>query len=143
MIPALANFPVIYTQNVAWGDMDAFQHVNNVQYYRYIESARIEYLQQCQLLKHDFYTVVASSHCQYLSPVVYPDTLLIGARVVELRRSGLRMQYSLFSQSQQKIVAQGEAVMVFIEQNSHQKTAIPDQVRARIQEFEVSAGHIL
>ena len=33
----LSVYPVIYEQKVAWGDMDAFGHVNNVQYYRYIE----------------------------------------------------------------------------------------------------------
>ncbi len=32
----LSVYPVIYDQKVAWGDMDAFGHVNNVQYYRYI-----------------------------------------------------------------------------------------------------------
>ncbi len=37
----LSVYPVIYEQKVAWGDMDAFGHVNNVQYYRYIESSRI------------------------------------------------------------------------------------------------------
>ena len=41
---ALASYPVIHQQTVAWGDMDAFGHVNNVQYYRYMESARISYL---------------------------------------------------------------------------------------------------
>ena len=40
----LAQYPVIHEQAVAWGDMDAFGHVNNVLYYRYIESARIRYL---------------------------------------------------------------------------------------------------
>lgn len=39
----LSNYPIVYEQKVAWGDMDAFGHVNNVQYYRYIESARIAY----------------------------------------------------------------------------------------------------
>lgn len=39
----LIDYPVIYNQNVAWGDMDAFGHVNNTVYYRYIESARICY----------------------------------------------------------------------------------------------------
>ncbi|MEG0489232.1 MAG: acyl-CoA thioesterase, partial [Acinetobacter sp.] len=28
----LTQFPVIYEQKVAWGDMDAFGHVNNVMY---------------------------------------------------------------------------------------------------------------
>ena len=30
----LIDYPVIYNQNVAWGDMDAFGHVNNTVYYR-------------------------------------------------------------------------------------------------------------
>lgn len=37
----LTDYPVIHQQVVAWGDMDALGHVNNVMYYRYIESARI------------------------------------------------------------------------------------------------------
>lgn len=41
----LSVYPVIYDQKVAWGDMDAFGHVNNVQYYRYIESSRILYME--------------------------------------------------------------------------------------------------
>ena len=41
---SVLDYPLVYTQHVAWGDMDAFGHVNNVQYYRYIESARIAYL---------------------------------------------------------------------------------------------------
>ena len=40
----LNQHPVIHEQAVAWGDMDAFGHVNNVLYYRYIESARIKYM---------------------------------------------------------------------------------------------------
>ena len=42
----LKDYPVVYEQSVAWGDMDAFGHVNNVIYYRYIESARIRYFDQ-------------------------------------------------------------------------------------------------
>lgn len=31
------------TLPILWGDMDALQHVNNVQFFRYLESARIAY----------------------------------------------------------------------------------------------------
>ena len=30
---------------VIWGDMDAFQHVNNTVYFRYFENVRIEYFE--------------------------------------------------------------------------------------------------
>ena len=99
----LTQFPIVYEQKVAWGDMDAFGHVNNVMYYRYIESARIEYFDHLNVFDQDVLTVVASSQCKYLKPVFYPDVLHIGARVEEMRNSAIRMHYVLFSQQQHKI----------------------------------------
>ncbi|MDQ8814454.1 acyl-CoA thioesterase, partial [Acinetobacter baumannii] len=52
----LSVYPVIYDQKVAWGDMDAFGHVNNVQYYRYIESSRILYMENVNILTPNIYT---------------------------------------------------------------------------------------
>jgi len=39
----LRDYPVIIEIPLAWGEMDAFQHLNNVVYFRYFESARIAY----------------------------------------------------------------------------------------------------
>ena len=49
----LQQYPIIYSQVVAWGDMDAFGHVNNVIYYRYIEIARLAYLNQLNVFDED------------------------------------------------------------------------------------------
>ena len=138
---ALSNYPVIYEQNVAWGDMDAFGHVNNVMYYRYIESARLAYLMQLHLLELELATVVASNQCQYLSPVFYPDVLCIGARVDELRNSAFRMHYILWSKTQQKVVATGEAVMVCLEKHTTKKINIPESIRQNIIQLEASVNH--
>ncbi len=77
----LADYPIVFEQRVAWGDMDAFGHVNNVIYYRYIESARLYYLDHLKILQQDVLTVIASNQCKYIRPVVYPDILKIGVRV--------------------------------------------------------------
>src|SRR6266516_7437858 len=42
----LRGFPVIVTQAVVWGDMDSYQHVNNVVYFRYFENGRLEYFRR-------------------------------------------------------------------------------------------------
>jgi len=42
----LADHPVVITWPVQWGDQDAFGHVNNVVYFRWMESARIAYFRQ-------------------------------------------------------------------------------------------------
>lgn len=139
----LSAYPVIHQQNVAWGDMDAFGHVNNVQYYRYIESARIAYLTALNIFEQGVLTVVASSQCKYLSPVFYPDVLHIGARIEELRNSAFRMHYVLWSQMQNQIVATGEAVMVCVDKVSSKKLNIPDEIRTKIIQLEASAGHHL
>lgn len=139
----LSVFPVVHVQNVAWGDMDAFGHVNNVQYYRYVESARITYLTALKIFDEDILTVVASSQCKYLSPVFYPDVLHIGARIEELRNSAFRMSYILWSEAQDQIVATAEAVMVCVDKKNSKKILIPDNIRERIIQLEQSAEHHL
>jgi acyl-CoA thioester hydrolase len=139
----LSIYPVVHEQTVAWGDMDAFGHVNNVQYYRYIESARIAYLMVLNIFENDILTVVASNQCKYLRPVFYPDVLYIGARIEELRNSAFRMHYMLWSQAQNQVVATGEAVLVCVDKQTSQKVNIPELIRNRIIQLEASVGHNL
>ena len=139
----LSVYPVVHRQTIAWGDMDAFGHVNNVQYYRYIESARIAYLMALNIFDQDIVTVVASSECKYLRPVFYPDVLHIGARIEELRNSAFRMHYSLWSETQNQIVATGEAVMVCVDKVTSNKLAIPELIKQNIIAIEQSVGNNL
>ncbi|WP_104490410.1 acyl-CoA thioesterase [Acinetobacter indicus] len=139
----LADYPVIHQQVVAWGDMDALGHVNNVMYYRYIESARIHYMDQIRMMQQSFSTVVASNQCKYMRPVFYPDTLKIGVRVEEIRNSAFRMHYLLWSEQQQAVVASAEAIMVCVNSESMQKMPLPESIRQRILTLENSVGHYL
>ena len=132
----LSRYPVIHQQSVAWGDMDAFGHVNNVQYYRYMESARISYLDTLNIFNQNVVTVVASNQCKYLRPVVYPDQLKVATRVEELRNSAFRMSYILWSEAQENIVATGDAVIVCVDNNTMQKTAIPEHIKDQIRKLE-------
>ena len=137
----LSHYPVIHQQSVAWGDMDAFGHVNNVQYYRYMESARIRYLDALNIFNQNVVTVVASSQCKYLSPVVYPDQLKVATRVEELRNSAFRMSYILWSEAQNNIVATGDAVIVCVDNKTMQKTAIPESIKEQIRKFELAVNN--
>ncbi|NNH38155.1 acyl-CoA thioesterase [Acinetobacter terrae] len=137
----LSDYPVIYEQSVAWGDMDAFGHVNNVMYYRYIESARIRYMDELNIFQQDVYTVVASNQCKYIRPVFYPDQLKIGVRVEEMRNSALRMSYLLWSETQQTVVALSEAVIVCVNKENMNKTEIPAVIREKVTEIELIVNH--
>lgn len=140
---SIKEYPLVYTQTVAWGDMDAFGHVNNALYYRYIESARIAYLTLVDTFKHGLASVVASNSCRYLRPVFYPDTLKVGARIVEVRNSGFRMTYVLHSEKQQQVVATGEAVVVMVDAKTFEKAAMPLELKQQIALLEASFGNEL
>ena len=50
MDATLGRYPVSVSIPVAWGEMDAFQHVNNVVYARWLVTARMVYLERIGLV---------------------------------------------------------------------------------------------
>lgn len=132
----LADYPVRLEIPVAWGEMDALGHVNNVVYIRYLESARISYLLQVGL--EDFMgqgqigPILASIQCKYKSPVTFPDTLIIGTRVTALGEDRMTMHHRLVSAAQKRIVAEGEGVVVSYDYVARKKAPLPDSLRRKI-----------
>lgn len=139
---ALAHYPIIHHQPIHWGEMDAFNHLNNVVYYRYAESARIGYLQALGMFDGNMVTVLAQSSCQYLRPVTYPDTLLLGVRCQRLGNTSIVMEYSYYSTAQNTIVATAEAVVVRLDGEGKDKLPWTQEERERLLALEETVGHI-
>ena len=138
----LAHYPIIHQQPIHWGEMDAFNHLNNVVYYRYAESARIGYLQALGMFDGNMVTVLAQSSCQYLRPVIFPDTLLLGVRCQRLGTTSIVIEYSYYSTAQAAIVATAEAVVVRLDSNGQDKKPWTDEERERLLALEATFGHI-
>lgn len=139
---ALAHYSVIHHQPIQWGEMDAFNHLNNVVYYRYAESARITYLQKLGMFDGSMVTMLAQSSCQYLRPVTYPDTLLLGVRCKRLGNTSIVIEYSYYSCVQQDIVATAEAVIVRLDSEGNNKLPWTTDERLRLLDLEKQVGHI-
>ncbi|GIW21089.1 MAG: hypothetical protein KatS3mg068_0096 [Candidatus Sericytochromatia bacterium] len=45
----LDDYPIKIEIPIAWGDMDPFNHVNNIFYFKYFESSRIKYFEKNKL----------------------------------------------------------------------------------------------
>lgn len=138
----LQNYAVVYKQVVAWGELDAFNHLNNVVYYRYAESARIYYLYELSMFAADNVTVLAHSSCNYLRPVFFPDTLQIGVRCKKLGNTSIVFDYVFYSEQQQAVVATAEAVVVSLDAQGKNKQAWTAEQRKQVLELEARAGHV-
>ncbi len=117
---------------IAWGEMDAFGHLNNVHYFRYIEDARIAFLEAVDFFQYPFYSVVLKNECTYKQPVVYPDTLNTQAFVTHVGNSSFSMQYEVYSQSQNRCVASAHSVIVLVCKDSFEKRSIPTDMKEKL-----------
>src|SRR5688572_13971349 len=112
----LPGFPVVVEIPVQWGEMDAYGHVNNTVLFRYFESARIAYLERCGFIdsydRDKIGAILHSTGCRFRHALFYPDTVLIGARAVEVGEDRLTMAYCVVSTAQRDVVAEGTGVVV-------------------------------
>jgi acyl-CoA thioester hydrolase len=133
-------FFVVIQIPVAWGDMDAMQHVNNTVYFRYFESARVAYFEKLGLLGFMNETgvgvILASTGCRFRRPLTYPDTVTVGTRVASIKQDCLVVKHALYSQRLQKIAATGEGLIVPFDYREHKRIALPEELRRRIVELE-------
>ena len=137
---ALAAFSTVIHLPVQWGDMDAYQHVNNVVYFRWFESARIAYLEKIDL-KSLYHTagigpILAAIACDYRRQLTYPDTVAVGARISRIGRSSFDMEHVLFSTQQRAVVADGRSTIVTFDYRQQKSTPVPHDIRRKIEQIE-------
>jgi acyl-CoA thioester hydrolase len=137
----LADYPVIATFPIAWGDMDAFQHVNNTRYFRYFEDARIAYFDEAGIsgvsgMPSGIGPILASTSCRFKAPLTFPDTIAVGARVIELGEDRFTVEHAVASEKLGRIAAIGQALVVSFDYSAQTKAPVPDAWRQAIEKME-------
>jgi len=138
----LAQYPVVIEQSVTWGDMDANGHVNNVEYFRYMENARVEYYRRIGKFEVECETgitlILKSATCRYIHPLTYPDRIAVGARIAEMGDNQLVIEYIIKNVEQDRVAAFGDAVIVAVNGRDNTKVPIPRELRDRIRDLQLT-----
>ncbi len=133
-------YSLFLKQPIIWGDMDAFQHINNTVYFRYFENVRMQYFEASGvnqlMLESQIGPILGATECKFLAPLTYPDNITIGTKVSQIREKRFTMEYGVFSEKLTKIVAQGSGEIVFFDYTQQCSHIIPQQVVAAIQQIE-------
>lgn len=117
---------------VRWGDMDAFQHVNNAAYLTYLEEARLQWLEHVG----DWFTesaspVLAASEVNYRRPITWPTRLRIELRCERIGSTSLTLQHRLIdADDADRLFSDGRVVMVWMDVASGKSSALPARLRA-------------
>ena len=144
--PELAGHPIFISLPVQWGDQDAFGHVNNVVYFRWMESARIEYFRQGQLgaaaANQGAGPILASIKCDFRRQLGHPDTVLVSASIASIGRTSMKMVHLVYSTVQQAVAAEGESVIVMFDYQAQRPILVADEIRGKIEALEGRSGQL-
>jgi len=139
---ALIGYTTITVLPVQWGDQDAFGHVNNVVYFRWFESARIDLLNQfpssVTMSGSGLGPILASIQCDYRRQLRFPDTVYIGSRMTRVGRSSADIVHKVISHQQGQLVAEGSSVIVIFDYTAQRVTRIPEDLRKLFEESMAS-----
>jgi acyl-CoA thioester hydrolase len=140
----VAGYPVLVTTLVAWGDMDANHHVNNVVYFRYMEHARLKYFREMVFSRKQRESgigpILAWTDCRFRIPLEYPDDVTIATRVSDVQDDRFTMDTIIVSHKHKAIAAQGQQKLVIYDYINHVKAKMPDEIRQRITAIEGGAN---
>ena len=138
--PALAAFPVVIELDVGWSDMDSFDHVSNLVYFRYFQDARVQYIERTGwlALKRDLGLgpILKSTGATYRKPLAFPDRVWVGVRAADVQSDRVTFEHALVSRAWDAVACAGTAVVVSYDYRNACKCPLPDVVRKAIEELE-------
>lgn len=138
----------VYAQKVVWGEHDQFRHVNNVHYIRWLENARMEWLEDITYrvdpkLRDDIVSgrnigvILANTYCRYRRPVTYPDTVLIGQSVLPITKPDrFTNKYVVYSVKDRQVAALAEQEGVTYDYERMTKAPIPEGFRKALEAWK-------
>ena len=129
--------PFSLVQRVRFGDLDAMQHMNNVEFLRFFETARIAWIQEVMpehspTSRQEFGFIFAECHIAYRSPAFFDEELRTWIEPAELRRSSVRLDFTMRAEGDGRLVAEGWGVLVGYDYAAGRSKPIPDELRGRL-----------
>ena len=126
-----------------WHDNDVYGHVNNIEYYSFVDTAINRILiERGRLDIHggDVIGVCVESHCEYLGALAYPAPVEVRIRVGKLSDNSVRWEFALFDGPNGPAAARGWFVHVFVDRYSRRPAGVPDSVRTELEPLLTEAA---
>ncbi|MEE2931984.1 MAG: thioesterase family protein [Pseudomonadota bacterium] len=133
--PNREKFPFFVDIPTRWMDSDMYGHVNNVEYYSYIDTAVNMHLVKKIMLDPNtapVFGVVAETGCKYFREIRHPDIVETGIRVTRIGNSSVTYQAALFRRSDESLAALGHFVHVYVDRKTRKPTTIPNAFRKEL-----------
>jgi acyl-CoA thioester hydrolase len=116
-------------------ECDAFGHVNNANYLRYMQEAAIEASSDAGYSPRRYnelgqHWLIRESEIDYFTPLFYGDELIVKTWVLDFRRVRSRRLYEFRRNGGDELIARGATDWIYLDQQTLRPVEIPAPMRA-------------
>ncbi|MEX1670317.1 acyl-CoA thioesterase [Zhongshania guokunii] len=119
-----------------WADQDSMGHINHVQYFRYLEEARVDWLDQSGFGEGEgadnFGLIMAAVGLNFRREWHHGRMLRGKAWVLHIGNSSFSLRQCLYSEEGSELVAEGESTLVCVN-SEHRPIPLPKSARVHLQ----------
>jgi acyl-CoA thioester hydrolase len=127
-----------FTIRTDWSHIDLLGHVNNVSFYTFIQSSRVNFWEQLGLdvtkTENPCGVMLASCACTFIKPVFYHDTITIHSSINFIKQTSFGFHHQLFNQKNE-LVAEANDVMVLFNFKQNEKVTIDDELKEKMKGY--------
>lgn len=127
---------------IDWSEIDLFGHVNNLAISKYIQAARVNYLELAGLMQLQseikIGPILASATCHFRKPLFYPGQVIIYSKIETIKKTSFIIHHEIIN-DKDEIIAEARDVIVFYDFNKNTKLIIPDDMKDKL----IESGNIL
>jgi len=118
---------------IDWSEMDTYQHVNNVNFMKYMQSARVQFWEVSGLYKMHKETnkgpMLVSTKCDFKHPLFFPGHVCIKTKIEYIKNTSFGLYHQLYNDDG-ILCAEGHDVAVCFDFTSNKTFNIPEDLRA-------------
>ncbi|NBB51546.1 acyl-CoA thioesterase [Rhizobium sp. CRIBSB] len=115
-----------------WADGDPYGHANNIIYYSWFDTAVTRMLFDRKIIwleDSPSIGLCVESHCNFMAPVEFPQTVRAGVRVGRLGDKSVRYEIGLFVEGREEPVAAGYFVHVYVDRATRRPVSLTEGQR--------------
>jgi acyl-CoA thioester hydrolase len=117
---------------IRWGDMDAMGHLNNASYFRYFETARIDWFNGLRPVRQsdDEGILIINAFCTFHRQIEYPGNVRLKLYTSDPGRSSFETWVTMEREDQPgQVNASGGATTVWSNFRAQKSAPLPDWLR--------------
>jgi acyl-CoA thioester hydrolase len=135
------HFSKMVSISTRWSDNDIYQHVNNVVYFSFFDTAVNQNLLEQGVLSiehSDIVGLVVNNQCQFFAPISFPDQVHVGINVEKIGNSSVTYCLGIFKNDEESLSALGSYTHVYVDRKTQRPVSIPEKTRALFESMMIN-----